>query len=131
MNNRRKLVIEFGIATLPLQMAFAQAPITPAGRVWRVGILPGGPLAPRKFQWDAFRQHMHELHYVEGRNVQYAFRAPDREGAPYDALASDLVRLEVDVIVATTSVAIAAAKQATQRIPIVRLMRPRKAAQMR
>ena len=40
-------------------------------------------------------------------------------GAPYDALASDLVRLEVDVIVATTSVAIAAAKQATQRIPIV------------
>jgi len=35
------------------------------------------------------------------------------------------------VIVATTSVAIAAAKQATQRIPIVRLMRPRKAAQMR
>ena len=50
MNNRRKLVIEFGIATLPLQMAFAQAPITPAGRVWRVGILPGGPLAPRKFR---------------------------------------------------------------------------------
>ena len=79
MNNRRKLVIEFGIATLLLQMAFAQAPITPAGRVWRVGILPGGPLAPRKFQWDAFRQHMHELHYVEGRNVQYAFRAPDRK----------------------------------------------------
>jgi len=54
-----------------------------------------------------------------------------QEGARYDALASDLVRLEVDVIVATTSVAIAAAKQATQRIPIVRLMRPRKAAQMR
>lgn len=50
MNNRRKLVIAFGIATHPLQMAFAQAPITPAGRVWRVGILPGGPLAPRQMR---------------------------------------------------------------------------------
>ena len=89
MNNRRKLVIAFGIATLPLQMAFAQAPITPAGRVWRVGILPGGPLAPRKFQWDAFRQHMHELHYVEGRNVHMHFAR--RTGKAHPMTGSPLI----------------------------------------
>ena len=91
----------------------------PAGKVWRVGILPGGPMAPRQFQWDAFRARMRELGYVEGRNAQYEFRAPDKEGASYDALAADLVRLNVDVIVATAAIAIGAAKRATQRIPIV------------
>jgi putative ABC transport system substrate-binding protein len=62
---------------------------------------------------------MHDLGYVEGKNVQYEFRAPDKEGAPYDALAADLVRLDVDAIVATAADAIAAAKRATARIPII------------
>ena len=116
MNNRRKLIVALGAAALTAPLAsFAQV----AGKVWRAGILPGGLMAPRKFQWDAFRQRMHELGYVEGRNVQYEIRAPDKEGAPYDELAADLVRIDVDVIVATASIAIDAAKNATQRIPIV------------
>lgn len=120
MNNRRKLIVALGASALTSPLAsFAQAPGNPPGKVWRVGILPGGLLAPRKFQWDAFRQRMHELGYVEGKNVQYEIRAPDKEGAPYDALAADLVRLDVDAIVATAAVAIAAAKRATERIPIV------------
>lgn len=120
MNNRRKLIVALsaGVLVAPFG-SFAQAPSNPPGKVWRVGILPGGLLAPRKFQWDAFRQRMHELGYVEGKNVQYEFRAPDKEGAPYDALAGDLARLNVDAIVATAAVAIAAAKRATQRIPII------------
>ena len=120
MNNRRKLIgaLGAGVVVAPFN-SFAQPPANPPGKVWRVGILPGGLLAPRKFQWDAFRQSMHELGYVEGKNVQYEFRAPDKEGAPYDALAADLVRLNVDAIVATAAVAIAAAKKATQQIPII------------
>jgi putative ABC transport system substrate-binding protein len=120
MNNRRKMIVALGAGVLAAPFgSFGQAPSNPPGKVWRVGILPGGLLAPRKFQWDAFRQRMHEFGYVEGKNVQYEFRAPDKEGAPYDALAADLVRLNVDAIVATAAVAISAAQRATQRIPIV------------
>jgi putative ABC transport system substrate-binding protein len=116
MKRRRTLLAALGAAVLANTLpALAQS----AGKVWRVGILPGGLLAPRRFQWDAFRQRMGELGYVEGRNVQYEIRAPDKEGASYDALAADLVRLDVDVIIATAAVAIGAAKRATQRIPIV------------
>ena len=120
MKHRRNLLIAVGASALAAPLAtLAQVPAKPSGKPWRVGILPGGLLAPRKFQWDAFSQRMRELGYVEGKNVQYEIRAPDKEGAPYDALAANLVRLDVDVIVAIAAVAIGAAKRATQRIPIV------------
>ena len=120
MNRRRTLLTalsaSFGSAALAqARPAMAQ----PAGRVWRVGILPAGLYAPRKFQWDAFFQRMRELGYVEGKNVQYVVRAPEKEGAPFDALAADLVRQEVDVIVGSGAIVIAAAQKATRSIPIV------------
>ena len=116
MIRRRTLLTALGAAAMGRAWpALAQ----PAGRVWRVGILPGGLYAPRKFQWDAFQQRMRDLGYVEGKNVQYVIRAPEKEGAPYDALAADLVRQEADVIVASTGVAVAAAQKATRSIPIV------------
>ena len=116
MTQRRALLISLGAAALTHAWPGAAQP---AGKVWRVGILPAGLLAPRKFQWDAFMHRMRELGYVEGKNVEYVIRAPEREGAAYDAIAADLVRLNVDVIVASVAVAIGAAKKATQTIPIV------------
>ena len=116
MNSRRTVLTALTATAVANALpALAQ----PAAKVWRVGILPGGLYASRKFQWDAFQQRMRELGYVEGKNVQYVIRAPEKEGDPYDTLAADLVRQEVDLIAASASVAIAAAKKATQRIPIV------------
>jgi len=116
MITRRNLVIALGAGALAAPFAsFAQQP----GKVWRVGILIPGLLAPRRFQWDAFRARMRELGYVEGKTIEYVFRPAEKEGAALDEQAADLARLNVDVIVATAAVAIAAAKQATQRIPIV------------
>ena len=120
MIQRRALIIALGAGALTAPFAArAQAPLHSSGKPWRVGILPGGLMAPRQFQWDAFRKRMNELGYVEGKNVQYVIRAPEKEGAAYDALAADLVRQEVDVIVATAGVAVAAAQKATRSIPIV------------
>lgn len=66
---RRRLLIALGAGALAAPFAsLAQQP----GKVWRVGILPGGPLAPRGFQWDAFRQRLSDLGYVESRNIEYA-----------------------------------------------------------
>ena len=116
MAHRRKFIAVLGAGALATPLAlFAQQP----GRIWRVGILPGGPMAPRQLQWDAFRCRMRELGYVEGSNVQYEVRAPQKEGAPYDDVAAQLVQAKVDVIVATADTAMTAARQATQRIPII------------
>jgi putative ABC transport system substrate-binding protein len=111
--------------TLAVTLAFAllatpsAAEAQQAGKVHRIGCIPGGLLAPRMPQWDAFRQRLRELGYVEGQNIVLEFRGPEQEGAPYDDLVADLVRLNVDVIVATGTPAALAAKRATSTIPIV------------
>lgn len=90
-----------------------------AGKIPRIGVISAGPVAPRAHQWGAFRQGLRELGYVEGRNIVVEMRAPEVEGGSHDALAADLVRLNVDIIVAATAPAILAAKRATSTIPIV------------
>src|SRR5262249_8780347 len=108
------VILAFGILLAPLPPHAQQA-----GKVYRIGCIPGGPLAPRLHQWDAFRQTLRDLGWVEGQNITFEFRPPAREGDSYDALAAELVRLQVDVIVATGDRAVQAAKHATHTIPIV------------
>jgi len=75
-------------------------------------------MAPREHQWAAFRQGLLELGYVEGRNIILEFRVP-KEGVSADTLVADLVRLNVDVIVMSSSLHIQAAKRVTRTIPVV------------
>ena len=71
MNHRRTLLTALSTALGSAALAHAWPALAqPAARVWRVGILPGGLMAPRQFQWDAFKKRMVELGYVEGKNVQ-------------------------------------------------------------
>ncbi len=68
---------------------------------------------------EAFRQGLRELGYVEGRNVAIEFRSAEEKYDRLPALAAELARLDVDVIVAMTVPAIKAAKEATRTIPII------------
>jgi putative ABC transport system substrate-binding protein len=88
------------------------------GTVPRIGLLDNGSFASRAPLWEAFRQGMRELGYVEGRTVIFEPRSADGQYERLPALAAELVRLKVDVIVATGTAA-HAAKQATATIPIV------------
>jgi putative tryptophan/tyrosine transport system substrate-binding protein len=108
------MTLTLSLLVMPL-CSNAQQP----GKVYRIGCIPGGPLAPRLHQWDAFRQTLRELGWVEGQNITIEFRPPAREGDSFDELAADLVRLQVDVIVATGTTGVRAAKQVTSTIPIV------------
>ncbi len=110
-----------GVAALALSLLLAPLAVEaqPAGRVYRIGILLPGPLAPRMHQWDAFRQTLRELGYTEGQNIILEFRPPAQEGDPLENLAADLVRLKVDLIVAVADRSIRAARDATSTIPIV------------
>jgi ABC-type uncharacterized transport system substrate-binding protein len=87
----------------------------PAGKVYRIGVL-GNENAP---PWEGFRQGLRELGYVDSRNVAMEWRWSEGRTDRLPELAVELVRLRVDIIVASGSQAVRAAKQATSIIPIV------------
>jgi ABC-type uncharacterized transport system substrate-binding protein len=96
---------------------FAEAP--QATTVYRIGRLsPGSPLLVAHL-WEAFRQGLRELGYLEGQNLvleeRYAEGSPER----LRDLAAELVRLPVDVLVAEGAAAVRAAQHATRTLPIV------------
>jgi ABC-type uncharacterized transport system substrate-binding protein len=75
------------------------------------------PMRLRRF--EAFRQGLRELGYVEGQNIVLESRWAEGQYARYPALAADLVRLKASVIVTVGGAGTTAAKQATRTIPIV------------
>jgi len=87
-----------------------------AGKVARIGWLGGG--WPSDAFAEAFKQGLRELGYVEGQNIVLEYRWAEGRLERLPDLAADLVRLKVDIIVASSQGAVAA-KQATTAIPIV------------
>jgi putative ABC transport system substrate-binding protein len=87
----------------------------PTRKVWRIGVLStaDGP------EWEAFRQGLRTLGYVEGRNlvIDYRWHAGKFDRLP--ALAAELVALHVALIVTSAPQPTRAAKEATSTIPIV------------
>ena len=87
-------------------------------RVFQVGVLTLG-VAPSSPFVEAFRQGMREHGYVEGRSVAFVYRFAEGNIDRLHALAEELVRLRVDVIVTESTQAALSAKRATQSTPIV------------
>jgi ABC-type uncharacterized transport system substrate-binding protein len=73
--------------------------------------------APRNV--EAFRQGLQELGYIEGKNITIEYRFADGRLERLPALAEELLRLKVEMIVADTSASARGAKKATATIPIV------------
>jgi putative tryptophan/tyrosine transport system substrate-binding protein len=93
----------------------------PKGKVWRIGYLSHAALsdpASAHF-WEVFQRALQERGYVDGANVVFERRFAEGKEERYPALAAELVRLNVDVLVTTNGPAITAAKGATATIPIV------------
>ena len=90
-----------------------RATLSAATKIPRVGIIDDGP------DWEAFRQEMHELNYVEGRNVAFEYRRVDGTPDQLAAAARELTQLPVDVIAAYGTPAAQAAQGASKSIPIV------------
>ena len=90
-----------------------------AAGVFRVGVLTLSGAADSGRDFEAFRDRLNSLGYAEGRNLVIERRSADRQAERLPALAAELVRLNVDVIVTITTPAALAAKAATSTIPIV------------
>ena len=116
MNTRRKLLIAFGsgLVAWPF-VSGAQQAAKPA----RVALLRYADRDSSKHYLESFRLGLRKLGYVEGSNLTLELRFADGKAERLPALAAELVKLKVDVIVATDTPATRAAQQATTAIPIV------------
>ncbi len=116
MMDRRTFIS--GIAGSLLAAPFA-ARAQQAGKIYRIGILEPIPAAQNAANLDALRKGLRDLGYVEGRNLVVEYRSADGRAERFPELASELVRLKVDLIVTRGTPAARAARDATATIPVV------------
>jgi len=93
-------------------------------KIPRIGYLAFVSLSAISSRIEAFRQGLRELGYVEGKNIVIDWRSADGKLDRLPALAAELVRLKVDIIVTAGPVLTRAAKEATSTIPIVMTFDP-------
>ncbi|HKA54711.1 MAG TPA: ABC transporter substrate-binding protein [Candidatus Binatia bacterium] len=105
------LVLALGCLVAP-HIAAAQQP----GKVHRIGVLTFTSFAPAI---EELQQGLRELGYVEGRNLILEVRSAEGRRERLPDLATELVQLPVDLMVAHTTTAVVAAKRATTTLPIV------------
>jgi putative ABC transport system substrate-binding protein len=111
MKRREFITLIAGAAIVcPLPLAAQQS------RLPRIGVLLSAN--PEPF-WSEFRAGLREHGYIEGQNIAFEFRSADGKLDFLRTLADELVRLKVDIIVASQTPAVTAARQATTEIPIV------------
>jgi putative ABC transport system substrate-binding protein len=103
-----------------VHLAEAQQP----AKVPRIGWLTGGSLSGIAHGIEAFRQGLRELGYMEGKNIIIEWRSGEGKRDRLPALAAELVRLRVDLIVTAGPLVTRAAKEATSTIPIVMAQDP-------
>ena len=108
-----------GTLTGGLLAAPLAAAAQPTGKVYRIGYLAAGSATVFQLPVEAFREGLRELGWVEGQNIVIDYRFAGGEFDRLPDLAAELVRLNVNIIVAGATPSSAAAKKATDTIPIV------------
>ena len=109
------LIVTLALSVLAPPAAEAQQ----QKKVPRIGVIFAGTPGAVALNNEAFKQGLRDLGWVEGQNVLIEYRWAEGNLDRLPALAAELVRLKVDVILAAVETAAIAAKQATTTIPIV------------
>ena len=118
MNGRRKLVVAIGFGALTASLHTFGQP-TPA-KIPRIAFLhPGSPQGAVDWRMVSLLEGLRELGYVDGKTMHLEVRWGDGKLERMPTLAAEMVRLNIDIIVAATAPAVHAARQATRTIPIV------------
>jgi putative ABC transport system substrate-binding protein len=111
-----------GLIALVVALTFggAVALAQQSGKIFRIGFLDPSTASGSAVLTEAFRQELSKLGWIEGKNIAIEYRFAENKGPERRSeLAADLVRLKVDLIVATDTPSASAAKNATKTIPIV------------
>jgi putative tryptophan/tyrosine transport system substrate-binding protein len=120
-SHRRRILLRAALCGMALPASFASL-AQQQPKVWRIGFLASDSSSTRVY--DGFQQGMRELGYIQGKNCSIAWRFADGRYERLPSLAAELVRSNVDVIVAGTALSVQAAHQATATIPIVMVAVP-------
>jgi putative ABC transport system substrate-binding protein len=115
MQRRQFLGILGGVAVAWPLVSRAQQ----VGKVYRIGILETIAAAQNAANLDALRKGLRNLGYVEGQNLVIEYRSAEGRAEQFPKLASELVHLNVDLIVTRGTPAVQAAKSASGTIPVV------------
>jgi len=113
---RRFLMVAAALFVAPATAQKSRAPKVP-----RIGYLMFNSAATGRDVFDAFRERMRQLGWIDGKNVVVEARFAEGEVDRLPLLANELLTLEVDLIVAGSSAATRASKSATKTVPIVML----------
>jgi putative ABC transport system substrate-binding protein len=116
---RRSAIRLMLILVLGLSLASSAAEAQPSPKVPRIGVLSPFSSTAASRNREAFLQGLHELGYVEGQTILLEERWAEGKREQLPDLAAELVRLQVDIIIAGDVSTARAARQATERIPIV------------
>jgi ABC-type uncharacterized transport system substrate-binding protein len=111
-----------GIFAIALIFAFGGAVVNaqqPTGKIFRIGFLDSGTASGSAALVDAFQQELSKLGWIKAKNVTIEYRFAEQRSERVVEFAAELVRLNVDLIVASGGVTPTAAKGATTTIPIV------------
>src|SRR5215475_2040602 len=114
----RKTVISFAFCVMLLALC-ASAEAQQPKKVPRIGVLGASPLSTNRARIEELRQGLHQLGYVEGKNIVIEWRFAEGKTVRVADLAAELLGLKVDLIVAFGPTSTRAAKEATNSIPIV------------
>src|SRR5712691_5656132 len=108
------------IVVIVMQLAVGMiAHAQQAGRMFRIGFLDSSTASGMAGLVEAFRQELSKLGWIEGKNIAIEYRFGEQQNERLPELAADLVRLKIEVIVASSTTPALAAKKATTTIPIV------------
>jgi putative tryptophan/tyrosine transport system substrate-binding protein len=107
------------VAAVMVACGFSPASAQKREPMPRVGILTPVASAAAKPLWDAFREAMKELGYVEGKSVVYEYRSAEGQLDRLPQLAAELAKIPLKVMVVASTPGNLAAKKATTTIPIV------------
>jgi len=110
-----------GLFAITLTFAFGgvEARAQQPGKIFRIGILDPSNVSGSAVLVSAFRRELSKLGWIEGKNITIEYRFAEQKQGRLPELAADLVRLKVELIVATDTPSALAAKNATMTIPIV------------
>jgi putative tryptophan/tyrosine transport system substrate-binding protein len=119
---KRKITILAPSAMLFALCSVAQA--EQAGKIPRIGFLDNSTASGNAVRLEAFRQELSKLGWIEGKNIIIEYRFAEQRRERLSVLAADMVRLKVDLIVASGGPTPLVAKKATTTIPIVMTTSP-------
>jgi putative tryptophan/tyrosine transport system substrate-binding protein len=118
---RAPVILRVAVVLLVLACLAAPLAADPRSptRLYRIGMLERTSSTINAANLDSFRQGLRSLGYVEGKNLVIEYRSADGRDERFAGLATELVRLNVDLILTRGTPAALAAKNATGTIPVV------------